>query len=79
MKKKAEELGAAAFAKGWKGIPALDPDLRQLMKETPNDILPLLDAYIAGFTEANLSAPVPGWTAEENAAFQARRKGAKGT
>jgi hypothetical protein len=59
----AHALGAAAFARGAKRVPALDTELRALMASEPYQIgddrcLARLDGWLRGWDEANLAAPL---------------------
>jgi hypothetical protein len=60
----AKELGRVAFEKGAKAIPAFDGDLQALLKGLPigETGIALLKAWMAGWMEANLSAPLPEGT-----------------
>lgn len=70
-------LGRAAFKAGKPRIPALDVDLKPLLAMSTGigASIPILDAWIDAWTQANLAAPIPGWTDEENAALQRARNG----
>lgn len=71
---KAEHLGRAAFMRGLKAIPAQDPAVMPMLTGLKvGEGLPLLEAWSRGWHAANLAAPVPGWTEEENAALQRAR------
>jgi hypothetical protein len=72
---KARNIGMEAFNAGKKAIPALDKELWALQESPemeafgPPQIgrsIPVLKAWAEGWTEANLDAPIPGWTDEEN-------------
>ncbi len=72
----AEQAGRDAYHKGVKYAPCLDPVMcgtqpGALMagdREIGEDI-PLREAWSRGWMDENLKAPVPEWTAEENAAL----------
>lgn len=56
----AKELGRSAFARGVKCAPALDADFRKTLSGlSTKDTLAVLDAWIAGWTEANLADDIP--------------------
>lgn len=70
----AEQMGREAFAAGIPAASARDPAVMLLLAGLkPGEALPVLDAWSRGWHAANLAAPVPGWTAEENAALVAAR------
>lgn len=70
-------LGRAAFGAGKPCVPMLDADLKPLlaMSTAIGASIPILDAWNNAWTQANLAAPIPGWTDEENAALQRARNG----
>ena len=51
----AEQAGVDSFRSGRPMAPALNNDLIQAICETPKAIIPLLDAYIHGWTIAHLA------------------------
>ena len=55
----AKELGELAFLADKKRVPALDPALDELLGRHPNDVKPYLEAWLQGWDNSNLSAPVP--------------------
>lgn len=61
--KRAYKRGREAFAAGLRGIPAHDPELKNLIDElgdkTVGRSTPMLRAWSRGWTDANLAAPVP--------------------
>lgn len=62
LEQRARELGAAAFHRGARCVPALDPDFLPLLPSgcSVGTSLPILSAWHRGWTEANLAAPLPG-------------------
>lgn len=55
----AKEMGKAAFAKGLICAPAVDPEIRNLIKgKSAKEVTALLTAWLAGWHTANLAAPV---------------------
>lgn len=73
-----ERMGEEAFNAGKPRIPARDntimnnPALQNAPVGAINDAL---DSWLRGWDEANLAAPVEGWSEEENGEFQRRRRG----
>lgn len=58
--KEIQELGRKAFAAGRKRIPAWDVELMALCKgETFQTIDRFMSAWLYGWDQANLAAPVP--------------------
>ncbi len=57
-----ETLGGEAFKKGILCVPALDPALKPQLKGLGigKPAIRVLKAWIAGWTKANLAAPVEG-------------------
>lgn len=74
----AEKMGREAFEAGKPRAPVLNQAfLEKHIADQPigdSDVNDRLGAYLAGWDDANLSADVPGWTEEENAAMQRARK-----
>jgi hypothetical protein len=54
----AEQAGRQAFADGKVCTPALDANLMAILKGHGNGVLPLIEAWLKGWTAANLAAPV---------------------
>jgi hypothetical protein len=76
---KARGLGTEAYNAGKKCIPAHDKELMALVQSPEMDAfgpdrmgrdIPVLKAWISAWTKANLDAPMPGWTEEENQKFE---------
>jgi hypothetical protein len=68
----AYELGKKAHAAGY-AVPVFDPELMNLIKQLPEYGSVSKAAYKAwqkGRIEAMAAAPIPGWSEDENAAFQ---------
>lgn len=66
---RAEVLGRAEFKAGKPRVPARSVKLMALLRKT-KEIDRGLEGWIRGWDEANLAAPVPGWTREENLAIR---------
>lgn len=75
--KAARDMGATAFKAGVGRAPALDCDVLPLIGKHSKQTLAILSAWLAGWDGANLAAPIPGWTDEQNAALQAARQAAR--
>lgn len=60
---RAYELGQKAFREGKKCVPVHDPEMMKMIEENKGgevgDSIPILEAWSAGWHEANLAAPVP--------------------
>jgi hypothetical protein len=79
----AERMGRDAFAAGLGPAPALNRSFNEWMFRTAGptpagsqgsaDIMDMMESYARGWTDANLAAPVPGWSDEENEALRAAR------
>jgi hypothetical protein len=80
--KQAADLGTKAFHDGKDIAPALSAELNAMLApflkgtfEKPDRkghkvAIALMKAYSRAWMVANIAAPVPGWTDEENAAFR---------
>jgi hypothetical protein len=72
----AEKAGRKAYKAGLIRLPSGDPGMRRMIGERPihDKDMPFISAWLHGWDEANLSAPVPGWTRGENLAMQKARR-----
>lgn len=74
---KARMLGQQAFENGKQAVPAWDAELMELIGGSGSlysgDTSSLLDAWMQGWHGANVAAPVPGWTDDENQALRDAR------
>lgn len=74
----AAQLGRDGFAAGLPAAPAANKSLMTFLTSKTLQIgewIQLMDAYARAWTKANLEAPVPGWSDEENAALVRARSG----
>lgn len=55
---KAKQLGAAAFHRGEVCAPCLDREVMEMVKGPVGSSIPILKAWNAGWTDANLAAPL---------------------
>ena len=55
---RAKQLGAAAFHRGDVCAPCLDKEIMAMLKGPVGTSIPILKAWNAGWTQANLTAPV---------------------
>lgn len=70
-RKAAYARGQAAFASGAMCASALDTEfITSLRGAGWDETVVLLDAWSAGWTAANLAAPIPGWSEAENEALR---------
>lgn len=70
----ARDLGRQAFKAGKKCIPAADQALTDLIAKNTGRSVLLLKAWCNGWIDENLTAPVPGWTDNENRALREYQK-----
>lgn len=72
----AEQAGRDAYHRGAQCDPCRDtamcgtqPGALMAVDREIGEGIPLLKAWSRGWTDENMRAPVPGWTAKENAAL----------
>jgi hypothetical protein len=74
----AEDMGREAFRGGKRRVPATDKEVMELVRANKGRSGLILESWVAGWDKANIAAPVPGWTEQENRKYQdflASRKG----
>ena len=71
--KAAKELGRKAFEAGKKRVPVQDSAVLPLIGKYNGHATEILDAWLSAWDEANLAAPVEGWSDEENDAWSKSR------
>lgn len=67
------EMGRKAFISGKSSAPAQSKEFMDSIKNDKSHLSEKMTAFSKGWHTANLDAPVPGWTDEENEALKKAR------
>jgi hypothetical protein len=66
----AEDMGREAFRAGKRRVPAHDKEVMEFALANKKRFRLILESWVVGWDKANIAAPVPGWTEQENRKYQ---------